>query len=265
MAGLVNQMSSANGQIAQIPNYEQNFVDMEGNTSAGEMQVDFFNGWVCQRLYTCSLVPHTVTSVVISEGKTTMSVTERPYENLMAGLVNQMSSANGQIAQIPNYEQNFVDMEGNTYGFVTEVINNGPYNLFWTIQGATQNNQIPNYNPAASAFDEAYSGGTIFGDAQFPQSASIITYVGLDHTAYSKIDFFQSSFSPAPPPTSGCNTAGFSIGSGATGALGAFLGAISVIAAPETGGASLALGAGIAAGVAGAASGGLGIASAAAC
>jgi hypothetical protein len=230
-------------------------------TPPDQMRVDFFNGWVCYRLYTCSRIPHTVTSVVISKDKTTMDVTQNPYENLMYGLINQMNSANGEIALIPTYEQTFTDNEGNSYSFVVQVENNGPFNLFWTIQAATQNYPHVNANPAASSFDEAYTNGVIGGDAQFPQSASIITYVGLDHTAYSKIDFFQTSFSPAPPPSPNCDTTGFGVGSGAAGVLSGILGALSVAAAPETGGASLA----IAAGVVGAASGALGIAGSVAC
>jgi len=248
--------------VGALRNTEYNFYRPCYVTPPDQMRVDFFNGWVCNRLYTCSTVPHIVTATIISKDQTTLDVTQQPYSNLMYGLTNQMNSANGQIAQIPTYEQTFTDREGNSYSYVAQVSNNGPYNLFWTIQAAAQPYPGLHSNPAASAFDEAYNTqGTIFGDAQFPQSASIISYVGLDHEAYSKIDFYQTSLSPAPPSTSNCNTAGFGIAAGTTGVLGGILGAISVAAAPETGGASLV----VAAGVLGASSGALGILQSAAC
>jgi len=247
--------------VGALRNTQYNFYSPCYVTSSDEMKVDFFNGWVCNRLYTCSLVPHTVTSMIISKETTTMSVTERPYEYLMAGLTNQMNAANGQIAQIIPYEQTFADNEGNSYSYVAQVENIGNYNLFWTVQAAAQPYPGLHSNPAASSFDEAYNpNDIIFGDAQFPQSASIITFVGLDHEAYSKIDFFQTSFSPAPP-SPGCSVSGFAVGAGATGVVSGLLAALSVAAAPETGGASLA----ITAGIASAGSGVLSIAEAASC
>jgi len=62
----------------------------------------------------------------------------------------------------------------------------------------------------------------------------------VDHTAWSKINFFQSSFVSAPP-SAACANSNLGI-AGATGALA------DIAAAPETGGASLvALGVGWAA------------------
>ena len=147
-------------------------------------------------------------------------------------------------------------MEGNTYSYVVQVENNGVLNLYWTVDAVLQSNDL------SSQIDESYNlQGTIYGDAPFPQSATIVTYVGLDHTAYSKIDIFQSSFSPSPPASPSCNNQGWSISSGAAGVIGSLIGAVAVVAAPETGGISL----GIAAGVLGAGSGALGIVSSTTC
>lgn len=235
-------------------------------TPEDQKRVDFFNGWVCYRLYVCSTVPHIVTTMVVSSEKVSIEVTQQPYENMMSGLNNQLSRANGQVAQILEYSESFTN-EGNTYTFVAQVENNGNYNLFWMVNALAQiSNSIPHVNWPSSEFDEAYNGGdtgvlVIAGDAQFPQSASVVIYVGLDHTAYTKIDFFQSGFSPAPPPGTSCNNQGWSIGSGTAGIIAAIVGAAGVFAAPETGGLSLA----VAAGVFGVASGSLGIVSAVAC
>jgi hypothetical protein len=213
-------------------------------TPSDQMEVDYGNGIVCYRLYTCSTVPHSVTSTVISSSKTKIEVTQQPCVNLMYGLTSQMNAAGGQIAQIPIYEQTFQDNEANSYSYVAEVVNNGLYNLFWTIQAATAPYQYINANPAAGAFDTVYAKGVLAGDASFPQSASIITYVGLDHTAYSKVDFDQTSFSPAPP-SSACSNEAAGIGSGVLGAISAIIGTFAAAASPETGGWSLAVAAGV--------------------
>jgi len=78
----------------------------------------------------------------------------------------------------------------------------------------------------------------LYGDAHFSQSAAIVSYVGLDHTAWSKINFFQTSFSPAPPSASCANDL-LGIAGGAAGALAGILSIAAIAAAPETGGASL--------------------------
>lgn len=234
-------------------------------TDATESRVDFQNGWVCYRLYTCSTVPHAVSSITVSQEKTTLSVTDMPYENLMAGLLNEVNAAGGELAEIHEYSQIFQDMEGNTLSFTSQVTAVSDMNLFWTVNAAANlKYSFGQSNPAAVSFDDVYAAGTIFGDASFPSSASIVTWVGLDHVFFSKIDFFQTGFSPAPP-TAACSNNLFGIGSGAAGILSSAIGVAALLAAPETGGASLALAAGIAAGAAGAASGGLGIASSAAC
>lgn len=246
---------------AQYKSYSPCYV-----TPPEEMLVDFGNGWVCNRLYTCSPIPHVVTSLIVSKGHITIDVSQGPYETLMHGLMGQLPAASGQIALIPTYEQTFTDNEGNSYNFVVEVTNNGPYNLFWTVQAATQYppvsiyNQVPT-NPAASFFDQVYQNGVMSGDALFPQSAAIVSYVGLDHTAYSKINFFQTSVSPAPATSSTCNTQALGVSGGYSGIIAGIIGALAAVVAPETGGISLA----IAAGVAGAASGALGIAQTVAC
>lgn len=251
-AAMVGALQSGDGSVT-YPCYR---------TPQDQQRVDFFNGWVCYRLYVCSTVPHYVTDVAISSQQVTLAVGQDalfspgPYENLFSGLNGQLSAANGQISLIPEYSQSFTDMEGNTHSYVAQVENNGVYNLYWTVAGALQSQSL------GTQIDGAYNtAGTVYGDVQFPQSATIVTYVGLDHAAYSKIDFYQSGFSPAPPAGTNCNTQGFSIGSGAAGIVSGVLGSAAVLAAPETGGISL----GVAAGVFGAASGTLGIVSSVAC
>jgi hypothetical protein len=84
----------------------------------------------------------------------------------------------------------------------------------------------------------------LHGDAKYPQSAAIVSYVSLDHTAWSKINFFQSGFAPAPP-SAACANSNLGIAAGAAGALAGIISIARIAAAPETGGASLvALGVG---------------------
>jgi len=99
-------------------------------TPADQVRVDFFNGWVCYRLYTCSPIPHIVTTIVVGDNKVLLDCQQSPYESLMRGLVGQISSAGGQIPKMPNYDQTFTDMSGNSLTFVVEVSVNGPYSLF---------------------------------------------------------------------------------------------------------------------------------------
>jgi hypothetical protein len=150
-------------------------------------------------------------------------------------------------------------MASDTLTFVAEVTKNSPYNLFWTVEAATKSTSGSiKYNPFAEYFDEVYDAPrALYGDAKYPQSAAIVSYVGLDHTAWSKINFFQSGFAPAPP-SAACANSNVGIVAGAAGALAG------IAAARETGGASL-----VALGVGGAAlgmtAGGLSIANAIQC
>jgi hypothetical protein len=63
-------------------------------TPADQNRVDFFNGWVCYRLYTCSPIPHVVTVTVVSGNKVAVNSDQNPYETLMNGLTSQISKAN---------------------------------------------------------------------------------------------------------------------------------------------------------------------------
>jgi hypothetical protein len=156
-------------------------------------------------------------------------------------------------------------MASDTLTFVAEVTKNSLYNLFWTVEAATKSTSGSiKYNPFAEYFDEVYDAPrALYGDAKYPQSAAIVSYVGLDHTAWSKINFFQSGFAPAPP-SAACANSNLGIVAGAAGALAGIISIAGIAAARETGGASL-----VALGVGGAAlgmtAGGLSIANAIQC
>ncbi|KAI8827039.1 uncharacterized protein EV422DRAFT_563120 [Fimicolochytrium jonesii] len=245
---------SAGFMVGSLRNTQQENINLPCYVTPPDNRVDFFNGWECWRLYTCSNVPHIVTAAVYSSNQVTIQRSEGPYTSLVRGLRNRLEAANQQIGQIAPYEQSFKDKQGNTYSFTAQVQNNGP-NLFWTVDAATKFDEsgfpgLPDFhyngNPAANYFETVdVAEGTAFdADANFPQSASVVTYVGLDHQSYSKIDFFQTGFAAAPPPptpnAAACQVKPGNIASGALGILGGFIAAAGILAAPFTAGASLA-------------------------
>jgi len=95
---------------------------------------------------------------------------------------------------------------------------------------------------------------------QIPSKCGHCAYIGLDRTAWSKINFFQNGFAPAPSSTA-CANSNLGIVAGTAGVLAGLTSIAGIAAAPETGGASL-----VALGVGGAAlgmtAGGLSIANA---
>jgi hypothetical protein len=103
----------------------------------------------------------------------------------------------------------------------------------------------------------------LYGDAKYPQSAAILSYVGLDHTAWSHIDFFHSDFAP-DPPWAACANSNLGIAAGAAGALAGIISVAGIAAAPETGGAFL-VGLGVGGAALGMTAGGLSIANAIQC
>jgi hypothetical protein len=245
-------------------------------TPAGEERVDFHNGSVCYRLYTCSVIPHIVTSNVISQNKVAIGSVDKighPYNQLMLGLAGRLPGANNQTSLITNYEQQF-DNGVNRTDFVAEIEVNGPQNLFWAVDAiltkkdevVASNSEIPTILsfdgvsttiPTSQLFDGAYN------DTEFPQSVMVVTYIGLDHVSYSQIKIYQTGSSIAPSP--GCDNSKLNAISAGTAIASGILAVFAILASPETGGASLAVAAGIFSGAFSIASGGLSVEATKAC
>jgi hypothetical protein len=89
-------------------------------------KVDFFNWWVCYRLYACSTVDHIVTDVALSGD--TIELDMFAFGDLIRG-------ANFQSLVSPNYQGTVSDEVGNSY--VYEVSVGGNAEMDWAIQAIT--------------------------------------------------------------------------------------------------------------------------------
>jgi hypothetical protein len=156
-------------------------------TPEDQKQVDFYNGTVCYRLYTCSTVTHVVANTIISSARVNVTMQSAPYSALGGGMRQNMAAANGQIAQSTISWQT-THTEGNYITFEASVEMNGPYNLFWTVSNLDFSIRITNdIGSFYAQNDHDYSDHE---DVEIPQSASVVACVGLDHTAYSKISWW---------------------------------------------------------------------------
>eukprot|EP00243_Klebsormidium_subtile_P010704 TRINITY_DN57_c0_g1_i3.p1 TRINITY_DN57_c0_g1~~TRINITY_DN57_c0_g1_i3.p1 ORF type:complete len:365 (+),score=92.00 TRINITY_DN57_c0_g1_i3:398-1492(+) len=204
-------------------------------------KVDFFNGWVCYRLYACSTVDHIVTDVALS-GETI------PLDMFAFG--DLIRGANFQSLVSPNYQGTVGNQEGDSY--IYEVSVGGNAQMDWAIQAITAK-----AGSIGQGIVNQYNPNIIGGQLDLPKAVTIVTYVGLRHDKYIKYDIYFTGVAKLNPPSGAC-AAGLNTAGGVASVLSGALAVAAVAAAPETGGASLLA---VGSGVLGAGSGGFSLAS----
>jgi len=118
-------------------------------------------------------------------------------------------------------------------------------NTMWIVQSALSAGYSFNYNIyiIGSEIDSQGAGSVIAGPGNYPSAVLINFYYGRNQQKYIQLRIYQTSYETPPP--NDCNNDWLTAGGGIAGIIAGIVSIASVAAAPETGGASLAIAAGM--------------------